>query len=576
MLHKLKQGLFQSAVQQDIRSRFDVISLRLTKLDRVKGRMIVKVDLFFTFHEEFNCMACLEFSPCSSKNVCLKLIMNKKDIEFHVRRDFRHILTQTKQVVREMQELVNRVTFFREFLFSKPAIAYRSNHSKAFENIYMNFFKCSRVQNMWTEKRLQAGKMVGQYVQRFGALYAVCTVWRRDLVFQLELYFPRLLKRYSLEIFDRELVGIDRDILKKLYEVPTSEILYVIEQNCFNYQRVKNELIKMRQVQKEIADRQKNAALRGVVKRLNEESISVGIARKKKNAEMLDANELLTLERSNQILSYYQWERLIVNMQLARSASGQLLLKICRFRAVLKEVLLEVADIDSQGQVYSFSVVLNAPHFKPANSFLLQKSVPPGQLQSFYFMMKVTKGPDYQKNDKLKMAEIMELYPHMQRKVEQGAVRYSDIKDVALEIYRLYRDNMRKHQLDYDISFYIYAGRMEKKQTFTSAIHKDMALQYSCRRYPILLSRRILTRTPSRILFVLLTDESTLTFMIYNVSRSAKYEKSYPMGQVDAYLPFFSHMMGSGQRVEAADRLYHTFKNTLLVDYYMLAENTEK
>ena len=564
----IKQVLFQSAVQRDICSRYDRMSFNMMKHDRGKGNMSVSVDLFYTFRH-FDALLSLEFKPVSSKNVSYKMIMNLQDIEQHVERDISKLVHDTPRLLHRLQELVQAISFCRQYTYSKAGLAYLSNHSKRHEDVYINVFKKSRSEAGWTERRLETEKILGQYVKKFGGLHAVCSIFKAGRAFRVDLYFPKLVRRYSFDIFESELISIDKNILRRVYEVPTSEILYIIEQKKYNYELVKNELVRMIRVQKETAEKaSKN--MRGVVKRLNEESIATNIMRKKKNAEVMTASEKRELEKSNAILSYYQWERLVEEMKILPGLMGQFLVEISSFKTVLKQVLFETADEDVDGLVYTFTVVLYSPQYKYPSFHHLHKHIQLSDLRSFYFLLKVMRPDGRCKNDKLQVADILDLYPSLsQRAWKTGVLHYTDLQYMALDMYHLYRKNIMRHSvLDYEVSYYIYEDRLERKQSYTSSIHGDISRCMVSRKYPLLLSRHVLTKTPSRILFTLLTDENTLKFMIYTMNSSEIYEKVYEMKHIDNYVPFFSHMMHTGQRVQAADRLFRVFKNILLVDYY--------
>ena len=234
----LKRVFWQSNVQREIRSSFDVIHFDFLKLDDYHGKLTVSCDVYYTFRN-FDCYVYFEFTSHARRNIISKLLLNKVDIENHISKDIAINLFDKVWMCKKMQEFLSLVIFERSKAYSKPKVRYsKSNVSPA--RIYENKFKCSLEKLSYMEKRSDNRVVIGQFVRNFGGRYGVVSVLRNsDLKeYNIEVYFPKTQKRFIFGIFDEELINLDKGLITEIFEVNAYEILYIIEDQNFNYQKV--------------------------------------------------------------------------------------------------------------------------------------------------------------------------------------------------------------------------------------------------------------------------------------------------------------------------------------------------
>lgn len=234
----LKHIIWQSNVQRDIRFKYDLLRFHFFKTDDAMGRLSVTCDLFYTFHS-FDCYLYLEFAAHARRNVVLKLVLNLHDLLYHVSKDLQQRLFDKRWMAQKLQAFLAHVSFKRSKIYSKACVEY-TRPDLRLSSTYLNIFRCSSEKRGFLEKRTDQRVMVGQFVRRFEGRFAVVTVMRNAPFkqYDLEVYFPRTQKRFIFAIFDDELLRFDRSIVLKIFEVGASEILYIIEDESFNYQKV--------------------------------------------------------------------------------------------------------------------------------------------------------------------------------------------------------------------------------------------------------------------------------------------------------------------------------------------------
>jgi hypothetical protein len=234
----LKHVIWQADVQRDIRFKYDRLRFHFFKADDTMGRLSVTCDLFYTFHS-FDCYLYLEFASHARRNVVLKLVLNLPDILFHVSRDLPAHIFDRGWMAQKLQAFLAHVCFKRSKIYSKACVEYTRPDLRQ-SSTYLNVFRCSSEKRGFLEKRSDHRVIVGQFVRRFEQRYAVVTVMRNQPFrqYDLEVYFPQTQKRFIFVIFDDELLRFDRSIVLKIFAVGASEILYIIEDESFNYQKV--------------------------------------------------------------------------------------------------------------------------------------------------------------------------------------------------------------------------------------------------------------------------------------------------------------------------------------------------
>lgn len=209
--------------------------------DNSMGRLSVVCEVFYTF-TVLDVLMYFEFQANSSKNIILKLALNKNDIELHITSNIRSILFDRVLLNRAISGFLERVSFIRTPMYMRPVVQYRRHKGTLYQ--YENTFRGSLVTEFWLEKVAREQKVVNQYVKRFGKFYAVLTVFKVTNIdgFEVEVYFPKGQKRFIFQMFNEELMLIDMNTIQRLYEVSSEEIRVLAEVNKGDYRKVKAEI----------------------------------------------------------------------------------------------------------------------------------------------------------------------------------------------------------------------------------------------------------------------------------------------------------------------------------------------
>ena len=574
----LKQVIWQSNVQRDIRSKYDMLRFHFFKADDTMGRLSVTCDLFYTFHS-FDCYLYVEFASHAKPNVLLKLVLNLQDILYHVSKDLRDHLFDKGWLAHRLQAFLLHVGFKRSKIYSKACVEYRRPDLQLHKT-YLNVFKCSSEKQRFLEKRTDHRTIVGQFVRRFEQKYAVVTVMRNQQFkqYDLEVYFPQTQKRFIFVIFDDELLRFDRSIVLKIFEVGASEILYIIEDESFNYQRVIESIkrVKVALSHQQTRIREKNLySTTSAAYAMKEERVLGAETRKRKDESDMTPKERLKLQRANNYMLIYQWDHITQEMEIVFNPSFQPMIKIKSFHAVLKECLLQACNQSQSNEPYWFEIILSS-HARTKDQFwsLLKKSGEKTLLAyEILFRLKFTKKHIF-RNDKVTLRQLMAFYPEVIIKLKKERFEYSDLLKMSEDMYMRFRVNFSDPKLtlqcpdQHQISHFVQRGQLKMSQKPISQI-RTTSRQYLSSDFPMLLCRQPFTSHPPTILCVMLNDKESLEFVVYSSDNNSMVSKKMSIAEVETAIPFVRTMIvQQGCREEIGRRLFLAYKNILLVDMY--------
>lgn len=202
------------------------------------GRLMVTCEIFFTFKTNDYLMY-LEFHSIASKNKISKLVMNKEDIKKHVIPDLLSVLFNKTIVMNVLGEFLSRIRFERSNLYFKPAVLHARNKIESF--VFANKLRGSTESLCWLEKRHQEQQIVGQYTKKFDKTFVVMTVFKVINLngYEVEVYVPRVQKRFFFQIFNEEVLEIDSKTVQQIYQAAASEIKTLAEVSKGDYKKVK-------------------------------------------------------------------------------------------------------------------------------------------------------------------------------------------------------------------------------------------------------------------------------------------------------------------------------------------------
>ena len=240
-LKKLKSCIWQSAVRSDIRSTFDTVRYQVGITDHRIGRLIVTCDIFFSFRS-MDIFIYLEIHSIASKNKISKLALNKEDIERHLAKDLLSFLFKKDQVIRAISGFLSRLRFDRASLYYKPVIVHVKNKHENY--VFVNRLRGSTTKSAWLEKRHQEQQIVGQYVKRFDKMFVILTVFKVVNLdgFEVEIYVPRIQKRFFFQIFNEEMLEIDSKTVQQIYQIGSNDIKVLAELHRGDYKKIKESI----------------------------------------------------------------------------------------------------------------------------------------------------------------------------------------------------------------------------------------------------------------------------------------------------------------------------------------------
>lgn len=578
---ELKRFIYRADVRNDILSMYDCHTFRLKKMDKVIGIMVVTATLFYTF-KNFDCLLYLEFQPSNSKNIVHKIALNKLDLEAHVSKQIREFIHNKPKLVHLLEKLVDSIDICRQSLYSRPMIRYTPKSRASTPLYFINKHRRSQAEDRWTERLLQENSILGQFTKRFGKYYAICTVRRLAYSkgFEAEIYFTKLQKRFGFTIFNEELLELDKDLLHKIYEISSAEILYIIEQKKFNYQEILAEITKLQEEFKVNASSEDPDWRNKSIRRFQESggSLVLETMKKRKNKDPLSNEEAEIERRTNKVLMFYQFERIVSNMNVRFNPSNQPILQISNFTGILKETLLQSYGTTPSNQLFHFEItcVIHSPD-KPTlwklHRYLGSSKILEMKLHMKIFMVET----DTFKNDSMRLVDALSLFPDIQEKINNGRFQYSDLLKIAESMYHSFRRNYSNSTLQStcpetnQISHFVQSGMTRLVQKCTSEI-RFVDHQYIKEEFPVLLAREVFTTRPMRLIVIMIKDTESIQFLIYSSDSNMIFSRDVEISSFESELPYFKQMMFAGLRLELGKRLISLFKNSLLLETFSREE----
>jgi hypothetical protein len=187
----------------------------------------------------------LEFHSISSKNKIAKMALNKEDIKKHISNSMLGILFNKAKVLEVLGEFLARLRFERSNLYFKPAVLHARNKKESF--VFINKLRGSTATDTWLEKRHQEQQIIGQYVKKFDKIFVIMTVYKVVNLdgYEVEVYAPRVQKKFFFQIFNEEVLEIDSRTVQKIYQAASNEIKTLAEVNKGDYRKVKEGILEI-------------------------------------------------------------------------------------------------------------------------------------------------------------------------------------------------------------------------------------------------------------------------------------------------------------------------------------------
>jgi hypothetical protein len=247
-LSDLKASICQSAVRNDIRAVFDMERYHLGMIDKYLGRVNVLCEIYFTF-KNFDALMYLEFQIPKSKNTILKLVLNHKDIQIHISPSIQDFIRDKVEVRRLLYGFLKRVVFVKAANYMKVAVQYKRRKGHVYQ--YSNCFRNSNESHIWLEKRHMEQEVIGQFVKKFWNYFSIFTVFKVTNIngFEVEVYFPKVQKRFLFQMFNDEIQLIDRATIQKVYEIGGEDIKTLTMMHKGDYKKVKEEIWRIMVIQ---------------------------------------------------------------------------------------------------------------------------------------------------------------------------------------------------------------------------------------------------------------------------------------------------------------------------------------
>jgi len=559
----LKKILWQSSVRSDIAGIYDSMSIRLSKMDAKFGSTIVNVQVMYTFRN-FDCFVYMEFIPFSTKSIVLKMLLNSEDIKRHIKGDIKEILFVKVKLIGALQEFVDRVVFLRSKLYTKPCLKGK-NRLLQLPEIDGNKFRCALDSKRSLQRSVLESVVVGQFAKRFGKEYIIITVSRHIKLkhFSLELYYPRLLVKYEVNIYDEEMLGLEKYARDPNFTM--QEIYFMIDRYCYDYGRLQEEMDNLRS-KSETGRRRKFTT-----REKESSSIFKALDKRSQYANELSSVEKDLLGKADTLYSILQWEKLVNKLHVEKNFRGQLLVGIGSLKMGMKHSLLKTfATGGNQG--YWFEVTLvGMPTGKGVTKTLRECQVEEIMKMDLLVRVQIL-GKEGFMNDKLSLREVLAQFPLLSRQAKVGQLLYSHLLRIAEGIFHNFSTNYIDKKLIKtcppinQLAHFISHGNAIIDQKEISSIQKTEEQMVS-KQFPILLSRSVFTNHPMTILVIMVTSEETLEFIVYDTSESMVWSITYPMSTAEEHIPFVRKtLVTPGCREETGRLLCAAFKNRIIMD----------
>lgn len=243
-INDLKSSIWQSTVRFDIRLTYDMIRQQLAINDSRLGRLAIVCEIYYTFRH-FDIVMYFEIQAMTSKNMIMKLALNKNDVETHVSSGIKDIVYDRVKLNKHIADFLERVSFIRTPLYMRPCVQYNRQKGNMYQ--FENTFKGSLVKDTWLEKVAIEQTVVAQYIRQFGKFYAIFTIFKVTNIsgFEVEVYFPKGQKRFVFQMFNEELMLIDKITIQRLYQVGSEDIRMLATANKGDYKMIKADIYKI-------------------------------------------------------------------------------------------------------------------------------------------------------------------------------------------------------------------------------------------------------------------------------------------------------------------------------------------
>lgn len=237
----LKATIWQLAVRNDIRSVYDMEKYHFGIVDHALGRINVLCETYFTFRN-FDVIMYFEFQITKSKNNLLKMVLNYKDIQTHLSSYIKDFIRDKVEMRELISEFLRKIVFVKGPIYMKPSLYYKRRKGLVYH--YSNCFRDSIEKNGWLEKRQMEQEVIGQFVRKFWNFYSIFTVYKVTNLqgFEVEVYFPRVQKRFLFQMFNDEIQLIDKATVQRIYEIGGEEIKVLAKVHKGDYKLVKDSI----------------------------------------------------------------------------------------------------------------------------------------------------------------------------------------------------------------------------------------------------------------------------------------------------------------------------------------------
>jgi hypothetical protein len=278
---------------------------------------------------------------------------------------------------------------------------------------------------------------------------------------------------------------------------------------------------------------------------------------------------------ASRLLLFYQMERLVAFMHVKTINANQTLVQLSSLRAVLKQVVVrECCHKNERGSMYWFEVTITFGKAEPGQLASSTRYNNRESVLGSKLLIRVRAVQDqHMRNDKLLLSDVLQMYPHLKAKVDNGSFTYSDLVRTAEAMYqqfrKLYRNGLVEKATSQkeELADFLNVGKVKRVQKPISKIY-EVSQRFFNNDYPILVYRGPFTSSPRRILAIILLDQHSVQFLVYEPGPAKTRSIVKPAAWVKVQLPFFDQLLLEGSRLEIGRRLLLIAKNPLLVDLY--------
>ena len=492
-----------------------------------------------------------------SRSESYSLFMDKDAMLDHLDSELPTFICEQHKLMKTLEKcasllILNRRSLYRELELSHKI---KTIQSECFSNDY----KYSKNPNTFLEKIHFETELLGHFIKRFDKEYAIISVYRHLIqdMFTIKISMRSTFKKYIIKLHMHDLMTMMQESADKILPVNYTSLEYLAGQaknikqmlkhlNMFDQDELKNMEIK------------RNAIVVGIM------TLSVHID-------------------NQRYLLAYLWERIIQRMRLSRFRSAEPMACIESFSYILKEILVHKYFVVNSKQRYWIEVKLGKTTID--DIYLpYDHTRQPTFLLDTDLMVSVSRISDGSCcSERIAVRDMLDDCGNMMHKINNCRFKIIDLLTLGRRIYEVitdrlledgtvrFKDVIQKKSPEYSLTIKISEDPVERIRPPKGLLLKRVDQVYLLESkkmtgvYPITICTFPLTRQPMQLCTCLLLSVTTIAAIVQDIESQRLSFKEFVIADLNATIPFISHLISSHAYDIVGHRLQHAIHNTMLL-----------